>query len=84
MLQAKEAQDGSGQKPTGAKRPRMSTAVDLPAVSTSKQDAGHARKKQKAINPQDPLSVSLSAFPAEMQRYMQAEGYLEPSPIQER
>ena len=85
-VQAKGANDSAGQEPTvkSTKRPRMSTAVDLPAVSFSEPDPSHARKKQKALHPSDQSPVSqLGVYPAEIQRYMQAEGYLEPTQIQE-
>ncbi|KAK9917623.1 hypothetical protein WJX75_006589 [Coccomyxa subellipsoidea] len=84
--EAKGANDSAGQEPTvkSTKRPRMSTAVDLPAVSFSEPDPSHARKKQKALHPSDQSPVSqLGTHPAEIQRYMQAEGYLEPTQIQE-
>lgn len=65
----------------GQKKPRLSTSVELPTLTRDEgPDARHARKRQKFAEP----STALSAYPLEMQRYMQAEGYMEPTDIQER
>ncbi len=65
------------------KRPRMSTKVDLPAVGTTEGAAGHASKKRKTVDLSDATST-LNVYPVEIQRYMQAEGFSEPTEIQER
>ncbi|BDA50781.1 probable DEAD-box ATP-dependent RNA helicase 20 [Coccomyxa sp. Obi] len=65
------------------KRPRMSTKVDLPAAINTEGAAGRASKKQKISDFSDAPST-MSMYPVEIQRYMQAEGFSEPTEIQER
>lgn len=61
----------------------MSTKVDLPAAISTERAAGHASKKQKTTDFSD-APPTLSMYPVEIQRYMQAEGFSEPTEIQER
>lgn len=61
----------------------MSTKVDLPSAMNTEGSAGHASKKQKTTNFSD-APPTLNMYPIEMQRYMQAQGFSEPTEIQER
>ena len=78
-----QAGDGSneGAKQGPKKRLRMTTSVQLPAAAGGMAIPA-AEGERPAASPD--TTASLDAYPAEVQRYMQAEGFARPTPVQEQ
>ena len=89
VLQASAIAEDTRSPIKPVKRVRMSTSVGM-AASESSQPPASAQEQQatksagSGAKQSRGKSVALGLFPAEMQRIMQAEGHLEPTPVQIR
>lgn len=75
--QGKASNEGEQQQRL-KKKPRMTTSVQLPAAH-----AGPSAIVEEDAKP-DGSKEAMAGFPLEMQRYMQAEGFAQPTPVQQQ
>lgn len=80
MAQA-QAQPDAGEPSRSRKKLHMSTSVQLPAAAPAPSSTEQTPKSRVLSKG---TARSLDAYPATIQRYMQAEGFEEPTPIQQQ
>lgn len=73
---------GKEEKQRPKKKLRMTTSVQLPVAASGMAPPAAAEEERPAPTPD--TNASLATFPTEVQRYMQAEGFAQPTPVQEQ